>query len=91
MIIDPNAILSGRKNYKKGIVTRSRIIRYMRSNYIVTSNELVKELNISHSAVYYHLHLLNKYGLVKREGKKWRLISYPQHTLTEYMGEVTIL
>jgi len=85
-MIDPNAIIAGRKNYKKGVISRSKIIQYLRKNYMASSREMAEKLGISYSAVYYHLRILKLYKIVKKEGRKWRLLAYPQHTLTEYMG-----
>lgn len=53
---------------------------------MATSREISDKLGINYSTVYYHLHILKLYKIVKREGRKWRLLTYSQHTLTEYMG-----
>lgn len=85
-MIDPNAVIAGRRNYKKGIINRSKIIRYLRKNYTASSKELSEKLDISYGSVYYHLSVLRIHNLVKKEGRMWRLIQYPQHTLDEYVG-----
>lgn len=53
---------------------------------MASSREMSEKLGISYSAVYYHLRILKLHKIVKKEGRKWRLLAYPQHTLTEYMG-----
>jgi len=84
-MIDPNAIIHGRRNHKRGIMNRSKIIRYLRKNYVASSKELSRELNISYKSVYYHLTLLRNNNIVKKEGRLWKLSSYPQHTIEDYI------
>ena len=85
VMIDPNAIIQGRKNYRKGIINRSRIIGFLKKSYSGKTSEISNALNLSLSCVRYHLRTLYMARVVKKKGRYWSLSKNIQRTLDDFI------
>lgn len=85
VIIDPNSIIEGRKNYWRGIIKRSLIINFLKKNYSGKTSEIANELGFKTSTIRYHLKLLHRYNIIKKKGIYWSLSKNIQRTLDDFM------
>ncbi len=83
--IDPNAIISGRRNYERGIINRSRIIGFLKENYSGKTTEIAGSLNLTDSCVRYHLKTLLNAGIVRKRGRTWVLSKNIQRTIDDFL------
>ena len=78
------AFLRTIKNVKKGLITRSKIIRILKTRSS-TTKEIANEVNLSYSTVRRHLKLMEKEGIVIRIYRKWKLTGKGQQDLLKYL------
>lgn len=84
-MIDPNAIIPGRKNYMKGVRNRTIIIESLKKNYILKTSEFARKLNLSSSCIRYHLNVLCNAKIVKKKGREWMLSKNIQWTIDDFL------
>ncbi len=84
-MIDPNAVISGRRNYSKGIRKRTMIIKLLKENYRLRTSEFAERLKLSNSCIRYHLNVLYKAKVVRKSGREWRLSRNIQHTIDDFL------
>ena len=84
-MIDPNAVILGRRNYSKGVRKRSMIIRLLKENYRLRTAEIAEKLKLSKSCIRYHLNVLYKAKIVRKSGREWRLSKNIQHTIDDFL------
>jgi len=84
--VDPIAYLVRRRNTRRGVASRTKIIRVMRMGAKSVA-ELSRSSDLSESVIRYHLENLRVEGVVERMGKKrggkWRLTGVGQRTIEE--------
>lgn len=61
----PNALLPGRRNYTRGLESRSAILRVL-EGAPATAGEAARRAGLSPKGARYHLHLLEKAGVIRR-------------------------
>lgn len=71
----PNAFLSGIRNIRPGLTTRTKIVLLLEKGAFNT-RALVQQTRLSSSAVRYHLHLLESEKIVTHRKEKDRLYSW---------------
>jgi DNA-binding IclR family transcriptional regulator len=79
----PKAYLPMRRNFKKGLTVRSKLITILETGP-KHLNEICEATELSYSTVFYHMKLMEKHGVVSRGGRKpyeWKLTGYGQQTL----------
>jgi predicted transcriptional regulator len=86
-VYHPNAWLSNFKNVKPGLERRTAILDLLEKQSY-TAKHLSKRINITYRTVLYHLHNLERKGIIKRAANKppfpWKLRSVGQLTLDNY-------
>lgn len=83
-IIEALAFLRNIKNVKKGLTTRSKIIRVLKKSRS-SAKEIANKINMSYSAIRRQLKLMEKENIVREIGRKWILTGYGQRELTDFM------
>ena len=84
-MIDPNAVIPGRRNYIRGIKNRSVIIGLLKKNYILKTSEIAQKLNLSKTCVRYHLNVLYRADITRKRGRKWILSKNIQRTINDFL------
>jgi predicted transcriptional regulator len=84
-VIDPNAIVPRHKNYRRGIINRSKIIFYLKKHYSGKTSEIAQKLNLTVSCVRYHTNILLETGVVKKIGREWSLSKNIQRTIDDFI------
>ena len=84
-MIDPNAVIPGRKNYIRGIKNRSVIIELLKKNYMLKTSEMAQKLNLSKACVRYHLNVLYRANITRKRKRKWILSKNIQRTISDYL------
>lgn len=86
--IDPRAYLKKIRNNKKGIRTRSKIIKILKMNKKLTIKEISKTISRSKAVIRRHLRNLEREGIITKNkaGKAniYSLTGIGQKQLTEY-------
>lgn len=83
-IIEALAFLRNIRNVKKGLTTRSKIIRVLKKSRS-SAKEIANKINMSYSAIRRQLKLMEKENIVRKIGRKWILTGYGQRELTDFM------
>ena len=83
-IIEALAFLRNIRNVKKGLTTRSKIIRVLKKSRS-SAKEIANKINMSYSAIRRQLKLMEKENIVRKIGRKWILTGYGQRDLTDFM------
>jgi predicted transcriptional regulator len=82
--LHPKSYLTSKRNIKKGLVSRSKILRALEKGKKLAT-EIASETALSYKCVTYHLALMKKDQLVDRSTKKkpftWGLTPYGQQEL----------
>lgn len=79
----PKAYLPMRRNVKRGLNVRSKLIAVLETGP-KSLKEICEATKLSYSAVFYHMSLMAKYRVVSKGGKKpheWSLTGYGQQLL----------
>ncbi len=80
----PNAYLSETKNIRRGLASRTTILRVLEKKAI-TAPTLAKESDLSYPVILHHLRLLNSEKIVSRKTSKkpfvWELTGMGQQRL----------
>ena len=81
------AYLSMIRNVKRGLISRSAILRLLDSRKWTTTSEVAKEVEVTFNTVLYHLRNLEREKVVERdnEGKGWRLGPFEQVQLMQFL------
>ena len=82
-MIEPDAIILGRRNTSKGIKNRSRILVFLRKRAASTS-EIAEYMEMSRNGVLYHLKLLENIGILVKRGKYW-IVCVRQRKMDDYI------
>lgn len=82
-MIEPDAIIPGRRNTYKGINNRSKILIYL-GKRIATTSEIAEYMNMSRNGILYHLKLLEDVGILTRRRKYW-IVHVRQRKIEEYI------
>ncbi|HIQ28957.1 MAG TPA: ArsR family transcriptional regulator [Candidatus Caldiarchaeum subterraneum] len=85
--LEPRAILTTlKRNTRKGVIARSRLIKALRDREL-TLGQLSREAGLTVNVARYHLHNLEREGIVARSGsgryRRWRLTGLGQSKLDE--------
>ncbi|HEX59949.1 MAG TPA: hypothetical protein ENF26_07380 [Methanomicrobia archaeon] len=78
----PNAYLRLIRNVKSGLSARTKILNSLKDG--MTAKEVAEASKISYSSSIYHLRLLEREKIVKKEGKRpyrWKLTGLGQKIL----------
>ncbi|MCS7385975.1 MAG: winged helix-turn-helix domain-containing protein [archaeon GB-1867-005] len=78
------AFLRSIKNVRKGLLTRSKIIRLLKTR-AATTKELAGNVKLSYSTVRRHLKMMEKEGIVIKVYRKWKLTGKGQQDLLKYL------
>jgi DNA-binding transcriptional ArsR family regulator len=86
--IDRLAYLSMIRNVRRGLVTRTSIIKLLDSTTWITTSDISKQVDVTSHTVLYHLRNLERERVVERnaEGKGWRLGPFEQIELMEFLA-----
>jgi len=79
----PKAFLLHKKNVRRGLTARTKILSFLEENPLNTKM-LAKKIGVSYASVLRHLHLLEDEHIVTRQGKKpyfWKLTGVGQQRL----------
>jgi predicted transcriptional regulator len=80
----PNAFLKLKHNIQPGLVARTKILSLLEAR-VSTARKVSKEVDLSYSAVLYHLHLLEDENILRHRGSRyyvWEPTCVGQQTLT---------
>ncbi|MFW9834377.1 MAG: FaeA/PapI family transcriptional regulator [Candidatus Thorarchaeota archaeon] len=82
------AYLNMIRNVRRGLITRSAIIKLLDSSIWITTAEIAKQVDVTAHTVLYHLRNLERERIVERqpEGKGWRLGPFEQIKLMEFLA-----
>ena len=84
LVLHPNAYLSETRNIRRGLISRTKILRILEGN-CTNANTLAEESKLSYSVVLHHLRLLATENLVTcNRGRKpyfWKLTGMGQQRL----------
>jgi DNA-binding transcriptional ArsR family regulator len=82
------AYLSMIRNVRRGLVTRTEIIRLLDYNSWITASEIARQVSVTYQTVNYHLINLAREGVVERDpnGKGWRFGPVQQSELTQFFS-----
>ena len=82
------AYLSMIRNVRRGLLTRTGIIKLLDSNTWITTSEIDKQVDVTSQTVLYHLRNLEREKIVEREpaGKGWRLGPFEQVELMQFLA-----
>ena len=85
--IDRLAYLSMIRNVRRGLVTRTEIIRLLTSDSWITTSAIAKQVEVTAHTVLYHLRNLEREKVVERksDGNGWRLGPYEQIELMQFL------
>ncbi len=83
--IDSLAYLRVIRNVKRGLETRSKIIRVLKRRKVASISEISKIVNLSYSAVRRQLIIMEQDGVVMRVERKWKLTGKGQKSLDPYL------
>ncbi|RZN36814.1 MAG: ArsR family transcriptional regulator [Methanophagales archaeon ANME-1-THS] len=82
----PNAYLERRKNVRRGLQARTKILAVMDSTQPLTVKEISELAGLSYAASLHHLRLLEDERITKRKGKKpfgWKRTGRGQKSLEQ--------
>jgi predicted transcriptional regulator len=76
------------RNVRRGLVTRTDIIRLLDYDSWNTTSEITRKVNVTANTVLYHLRNLKREQIVERnsEGKGWRLAPIQQSKLLPFFA-----
>jgi predicted transcriptional regulator len=86
----PNAFLKLKRNVKKGLKARTKILELLngsKKKYEFTVKDLSRLAKLSYYSSFHHLRLLENEQIVKRQGKrpyKWKITGKGQKVLTSF-------
>ena len=85
--IDRLAYLSRIRNVRRGLVSRTGILKLLDSIMWTTTSEIAKQVDVTGHTVLYHLRNLEREKVVERnsEGKGWRLGPFEQIELMQFL------
>lgn len=76
------------RNVKRGLITRTEIIKHLDSDSWITTAEISKDVDVTPPTVLYHLRNLERERIVERdpEGKGWRYGPFQQSELIQFLS-----
>ena len=76
------------RNVRRGLLTRTGIIKLLDSDTWITTSEIDKQVDVTSNTVLYHLRNLEREKIVERnpEGKGWRLGPFEQVELMQFLA-----
>lgn len=79
----PKAFLTRKKNVKRGLIVRSKVIYALEKEGPLDAKRLAEKLGLSYSSVLHHLRLLKIEKTVVKQGKTgfWKLTGAGQQRL----------
>jgi DNA-binding IclR family transcriptional regulator len=82
------AYLSMIRNVRRGLFTRTGIIKLLDSDTWITTSEITKQVDVTTHTVLYHLRNLEREKIVERdsEGNGWRLGPFEQIELMQFLA-----
>ena len=75
------------RNVRRGLITRTDILKYLDSNLWTTPAEISEHVSVTQQTVLYHLKNLEREDVVERDtaGKAWRFGPFQQSELTQFL------
>jgi predicted ArsR family transcriptional regulator len=76
------------RNVRRGLITRTDILKHLDSNTWITTAEISRFVSVTPQTVLYHLRNLEREEVVERdpEGKGWRFGPFQQSQLTQFIS-----
>jgi predicted ArsR family transcriptional regulator len=76
------------RNVRRGLVTRTEIIRLLDRESWITTSDIARQVNVTYHTVIYHLRNLAREKIVERDsdGKGWRLGPFEQVELMQFLS-----
>jgi DNA-binding IclR family transcriptional regulator len=89
LTIDRRAYLHWIRNVRRGLSTRTAILKELETNKNLSASRIATEVHVTSGTVSYHLRNMERENIVFRdpEGKGWRLGDFNQTTLTDYVSK----
>ncbi|MFX1560675.1 MAG: winged helix-turn-helix transcriptional regulator [Promethearchaeota archaeon] len=86
--IDRLAYLSMIRNVKRGLLTRTDILKHLDSEIWTTTSVIAQQVSVTRQTVIYHLRNLEREDVVERdtEGKGWRFGPFQQSELSDFFA-----
>jgi predicted transcriptional regulator len=87
MSVDPRARLHWIRNVRRGLLARSSIVRRLERQEWNSVQDIAYDVNLAAATVLYHLHHMDREGVVEREaqGRKWGMSTRHQASLSDYL------
>ena len=87
LTINRLAYLGMIRNVRRGLISRTDIIKSLDSTRWTTTSEISKHVHVTSHTVLYHLRNLERERIVERnpEGKGWRLGPFEQVELLQFL------
>jgi len=82
----PRAFLALRRNRRRGLVSRTKIISLLERGKALTAKDIARMTGLTYGVALHHLHLLEDEHITTREGKRpylWRLTGAGQASLID--------
>ncbi|NHI88559.1 MAG: ArsR family transcriptional regulator [Candidatus Thorarchaeota archaeon] len=88
MSIDRLAYLSMIRNVRRGLLTRTEIIRLLDNESWITTTEIAQQVNVTYNTVLYHLKHLLREEIIERDPQSlaWRFGPVQQSDLTQFLS-----
>jgi DNA-binding transcriptional ArsR family regulator len=85
--IDRLAYLSMIRNVRRGLLTRTDILKLLDNESWITTSEIAQQVNVTYNTVLYHLkHLLREEVIERDPSLGWRFGPVQQSDLTEFLS-----
>ncbi len=88
LTINRLAYLGMIRNVRRGLVSRTGILKLLDSMKWITTSEIASQVDVTAHTVLYHLRNLEREKVVERdlEGKGWRLGPFEQVELSQFLA-----
>ena len=86
--IDRLAYLSMIRNVRRGLLTRTDILRLLDNESWITTSEIAQQVHVTYNTVLYHLKHLLREEVIERDPKSlgWRFGPVQQSDLTQFLS-----